>query len=122
MTVMQRISNDEFKPKAVLVPFPAYPAIMSKQVGSLTPDELASLPAIVEAYNAAKLAASEALDAYRIEEGRLWNEFTAALHAEHGMTDHPKASLLYAKAYEMGHSAGMSEVANYYVDLIELVR
>ena len=35
---------------------------------------------------------------------------------------HPKADLLYSKAYEMGHSAGYHEVWNIMQDLVELIK
>ena len=44
------------------------------------------------------------------------------LEAFYGMRGHPKAALLYGKAWEMGHHAGLQEVANYYDDLVELVK
>jgi hypothetical protein len=49
---------------------------------------------------------------YREEEGRLAGLFHDDLLAELGLTDHPKADLLYSMAWERGHSSGYSEVAN----------
>lgn len=38
-----------------------------------------------------------------------------------GLMDNPKASALYLKAYERGHSAGYEEVAGVFVDLKDLI-
>ena len=60
--------------------------------------------------------------AYKAEEQRLHAEFRADLEAEHNVTKNPKRDLLFAKAWDMGHSSGFSEVANHYADLVELIR
>jgi hypothetical protein len=64
----------------------------------------------------------EASKAYHTDRIRLDNEFKADLLADLGITNHPKADLLYSKAYEMGHSSGRSEVYNYALDLVELIQ
>lgn len=38
-----------------------------------------------------------------------------------GLLNNPKASALYSKAYERGHSAGYEEVAGVFVDLKDLI-
>lgn len=45
-----------------------------------------------------------------------------ALAKEHGLVNHPKLDLLYAKAWEHGHADGLSEVAYWFEDLAELVK
>jgi hypothetical protein len=60
--------------------------------------------------------------AYSAESGRLDGQFLSDLEEEHGMTGHPKAALLYGKAWQLGHSAGLGEVASYYEDLVDLVK
>ena len=50
------------------------------------------------------------------------SEFRAALLDELGITDNPKAELLYSKAWQLGHSCGYSEVASYAADLVDLIR
>jgi len=49
-------------------------------------------------------------------------EQKAHLASEYGVTGNHKLDLLYSKAYDMGHSGGFSEVANYFADLVELIR
>jgi hypothetical protein len=46
----------------------------------------------------------------------------AKLEAKHGLTGHPKADKLYALAWDMGHSAGYSEVEIYYDDMADLLK
>lgn len=64
----------------------------------------------------------DAWAAYHAESCRLSENFIKALEEEHGMTGHPKASILYSKAYERGHSSGLYEIANAYFDLLELAK
>lgn len=63
-----------------------------------------------------------ATQAYGQETARLEAQFRADLTDEYGMTGHPKADLLFSKAWQMGHSAGYGEVASYYDDLVDLVK
>lgn len=44
------------------------------------------------------------------------------LEEENDLVEHPKAGMLWSKAWEMGHSAGLSEVELYYNDLAELLK
>lgn len=81
-------------------------------------------------------AYADSLDAYEYElqnfkqnkaawytrSGELEAQFQKDLEAHYEMTGHPKASLLYSKAWERGHSAGLHDVACVYADLVELVK
>jgi hypothetical protein len=60
--------------------------------------------------------------AYRDEQFRITAAFRKSLEEEHGTVGHPKADLLWEKAWEDGHSGGYGEVLNYYIDLVELVK
>jgi hypothetical protein len=59
---------------------------------------------------------------YRNDEARLQQQFKMDLFSEHGVTGHPKAELCYAKAWEHGHAYGLSEVATYFEDFVELIQ
>jgi hypothetical protein len=48
-------------------------------------------------------------------------EFRHDLEVTYHMVGHPKADLLYGKAYQRGHSGGHSNVASEYADMVELV-
>jgi hypothetical protein len=63
-----------------------------------------------------------AAKAYHEDCTRLSAEFRADVLADLGITDHPKADLLFSKAYDMGHSSGFSEVYSYAQDLVELIQ
>ena len=69
-----------------------------------------------------KVALKAARQAYGAETARLEALFRSDLEDEHGMKGHPKADLLFSKAWSMGHSSGYGEVANYYDDLVDLVK
>lgn len=62
------------------------------------------------------------LEEYRNEDARMNALFRKDLEEECGMTGHPKADLLFDKAWDLGHSSGFNEVAIYYTDLVELVK
>lgn len=64
----------------------------------------------------------KARKAYREETGRLTQKFKEDLEREYGLVGHPKADLLYSKAWDIGHAYGFHEVANYYDELVELIR
>ena len=38
-----------------------------------------------------------------------------------GIEDNPKKDILYAKAYELGHSSGYCEILNVSLELLELI-
>lgn len=61
------------------------------------------------------------MKAYHEETWRLEAQLKTDLEQEFGTAGNPKADKLWAKAWEMGHSSGYSEVANYYSDLYELI-
>ena len=53
-----------------------------------------------------------------LADGAFERDLTEALN----LTGNPKASRLFWKAYELGHSAGLEEVAQVACDLADLVR
>jgi hypothetical protein len=122
MSTYERAAAGEYEPKIVIPERPREPAILRKAVKDLTPEEYASVPAVVAAFEAAKVEHAAARQAYSVEGGRLHTQFQADLEEEHGMTGHPKAAKLYAKASEDGHSGGLAEVASVYGNLVDLVK
>ncbi|CAM6054528.1 unnamed protein product [Sphagnum tenellum] len=58
---------------------------------------------------------------YRADTRRLINEFRVDLENEFGLTNHPKAELLFEKAWDRGHAGGFQEVYHHYDDLSELL-
>lgn len=63
----------------------------------------------------------EAFAAYQADIARLDKQFRVDLFAELGITNNPKRDLLFEKAWDMGHASGYEEVANYALDLVELI-
>jgi len=49
-------------------------------------------------------------------------DLRARLEEEWSMSDHPKRDTLWNKAWEHGHSSGLSGVRYWYEDLIELAK
>ena len=64
----------------------------------------------------------EAIKEYRAEIFSLENKFKEDLFAEYGVENNPKRELLYSKAWELGHSSGLNEVAIHFSDLVDLIQ
>jgi len=64
-------------------------------------------------------AAREPFDAYVALVNRV---FYAGLAYIYDVVDNPKFGKAYSIAYDRGHSAGYSEIANYFDDLVELIK
>jgi hypothetical protein len=60
--------------------------------------------------------------AARLEEERKVADFRDQLERSYGVEKHPKRDLLWAKAWELGHSSGLEDVEFYYADLVELIK
>lgn len=59
---------------------------------------------------------------YRAEESRIIGHFREACEKAFGMAGHPKAELLWKKAWEHGHANGYRDVLFYYDDFAEFLR
>ena len=60
--------------------------------------------------------------AYNDRSNVLEHQFKLDLIAEFGLTNNPKAEKCFALAWNYGHSAGYSEVYNYFSELVELIK
>jgi hypothetical protein len=76
----------------------------------------------LEAYEAAREGFQAARAAWAHKSLALERQFREDLEHYYEMVGHPKADLLYGKAYELSHSGGLEEIANTYSDLVELVK
>ena len=65
---------------------------------------------------------TEYLKNYNKDEKDRYEAFVNDLYDEFDVQNNPKKELLYAKAYEMGHSSGFSEIYNYFSELVDLIR
>ncbi len=112
----------EYTTKLVYPSKPVEPTVLRKRARELTEAELSSLAEVTRTHDAAKAAYEVARREYGLDSGRLTALLQSDLEAEYGVTGHPKAELLWSKAYERGHSAGMGEVINVWTDLVELIQ
>ncbi len=122
LSVRQKIDMNVYSPKT---PYPGAvrrPAYLSKKAYDLTVLEAASMKKDKEEYDAAVAAVAELRKAYQNEVRACEDQFKIDLEVEYGLVGHPKADLLFSKAWEMGHSSGFGEVLNYYDELSELVK
>ena len=62
------------------------------------------------------------LEHYHRENKRLQDEFCCDLIKKYEITHHPKANKLFEKAWEYGCSSGLSEVEDYFADLVEIIK
>lgn len=121
MTVRDKINAGDYETKLPYPMKPKNPSILNARVGSLSADELASIPKTKAAYEKEMAEYPALRAAYNADEARLLAQFKADLEAEYGVVGHPKADKLYALAWEHGHSAGLTEVVHYYEEFVELV-
>ena len=62
-----------------------------------------------------------AFDAYHAAEQAVYDNFKNDLFADLGISDNPRRHVLFAKAWERGHSSGLQEIYNVACDLVELI-
>lgn len=62
------------------------------------------------------------LQHYHKENKRLQDEFRQDLIQKYGLTNHPKSDKIFNKAWEYGCSYGLSEVEDYFIDLVDIVK
>lgn len=102
------------------VPFPASPRKPRLNMKA-SPAEVRAYADELEAYDVAMVRYREEVAAYYARNVALEAEFRHDLELEYHMVGHPKADLLYGKAWERGHSGGLQEVASAYSDMVDLV-
>ena len=121
MDVQRKIDNDEYNSTLPRAERPKEPLVLRKRAKELTRDEAESLPAVIEAYETAKLEFRDIETARREDEYRLWKLFRCDLEEQFGMEGHPKADMLYTKASEIGEGRGMMSIFDSYDSLSELI-
>lgn len=112
-----KLENNAYRNPEALPQAPRKP-LLSRMA---TPAEVRGFADRLEAYDQAKKQHREMQAAYYSRSVALESEFRIDLEAHFLMTGHPKADLLYGKAWQMGHAGGLHEVAACYADLVELV-
>lgn len=117
MTVWTKLEGNEYRNRA---PYPERPRKPSFSAMS-NAREMRAYADNLEEYDAALKLWRADVAAWNARSAALEAEFQRDLEVEYHMVDHPKAALLYGKAWEMGHSGGLHEVANCYANLVELV-
>lgn len=119
MTVWDKLNRSYYTTPSVSWPdTPTQPKIPRDP----TPSELRAIADELEQYENRLVEYKRAKTAYNQEVSSLEQEFRNDLEAYYDMTNHPKADRLYNKAWDMGHASGLLEVANYYENLVELVK
>lgn len=122
MSTYQKFIDGEYTNKAPYPTRPVEPTVLRKRARELTEAERDSLAEVSLAYENAKAAYDVARRQHGAESGRLNALLQSDLEAEYGVAGHPKADLLWSKAYDRGHAYGMGEVINVWTDLVELIQ
>ncbi len=102
------------------LPYPSRPKKPSKALITTAADAREYADAL-EIYESAHEAWLKASDMYNAETQRLRKQFVQDIEAHNGTLGHPKAGLLFDKAWEYSHSEGYRAVAETYSELAELL-
>lgn len=121
MSVIERIRVGHYKPTMEYPRKPVSPTILYTRVVDLSADEVASLLEVKATYEEEVRVYNEQRAIYNANNGGVVGDLQGDLEEEYGLVGHPKASKLFEIAYDMGHSGGMEDVANYYCHLSELL-
>lgn len=116
-----KLSENYYKTK---LPYPTKPKEPKTTVdlSKASDEEVAMVRAAMAKFKEEEVAYAARRNEYYEDEARLHAEFRADLEEENGMTGHPKADLLFSKAYDRGCSGGFDDVRSVYEDLVELVK
>ncbi len=118
--IKDKIENGDYASKLV------YPERLTKPkmpTFNVTPEVARKFADDLEAYNGSIDAVNAAKEAYRVDTNRLEREVLRAdLAASYGLVDHPKEKMVWDKAWEHGHSNGLSDVLYWYDEFADMVK
>jgi hypothetical protein len=117
MTVWTKLEGNEYRNRQ---PYPERPRKPSFSHMS-NAGEMRAYADSLEQYDGQLKLWRADVAAWNARSAALEAEFQHDLEVEYHMVGHHKAELLYGKAWQMGHSSGLHEVANCYANLVELV-
>lgn len=116
--IWKNLQNEVYVNKNVYPVRPLKPQIAL----TASPIEFRNHADLLDKYDEQMTAFRVELAHYHAVSAALESEFKSDLEVYFGVIDNPKCDLLYHKAWEHGHSAGLYEVANVYSDLVELIQ
>lgn len=123
-SVYEKIDSGHYYAPLTHVPVPSAPRAPSwhRKVNDVYPVESRAYAEALHAHESAsqRYKAAEAERTRR--QAELDAEFKRDVLARIGLADHPKADVLYALAYQRGHSHGHHDVLSEAEDLAELLR
>jgi hypothetical protein len=120
-SVAQKIYVEYYSPKTKFPTEPQKPNTVV-DVAIFSEAAIALIRAAAKSFDESSKKYLEDREAYWAECARVEAEFRSDLERENEMVGHPKADVLFAKAWERGHSSGFGEVLAAYEDLIVLVK
>lgn len=117
----QKMQDGHYKPKTGYPVKPYKPKLLSMKVEELTNGDLENIAMVKAKYNERMAEYEKLKDACYKEQNKVETQWFNDLMELAGVPkDHPFVVKLYNIAYERGHSAGHSEVAYWFFDLVEL--
>lgn len=126
MNIRQNIEDGKYENKVQIIGSSFPPKLLreleGKKVKEISEEEFKSLPKLRAEFEEQKKLYKESSGLYRKEEGRVIDLFENDCAEAEGVSDNPKRAALWGKAWEHGHSAGLSEVWIVYQDLAELIK
>lgn len=93
---------------------PTRPPLLSKSANDLTEEDLANLWHVKESFKTAQRQYGDDMALYREGERKSHEAFREALLDNYEIKPGPMADVLYSAAWDEGHHAGFSEVANVF--------
>lgn len=104
------------------LPYPMKPRKPTIDLKHATPVEIRAHADAIEDYDRAIEEWATKKDAYRADDARLKLKFRREVEEENNVkSTHPKAGILWNKAWDRGISEGLVGVLNAYEDLVELI-
>lgn len=122
MTLRDRIRRGDFRPNVEIIASPPTPELLQKPVAKMSDPEFQQLAQVRSDWERACAKARKSLrDHQRATENGV-EAFKEGLEREYGMTGHPKADLLFDKAWMARHEDGFESVMDWYADMLDLLK
>jgi len=119
-TIKDRIKADEFETK---LPFPRDEELEKHEKYQKLTKEILQLQARIQVLKSnMSILVSDMKWAWDKDQATLKTKFKEALEEAYGLQNHPKKNEIWQKAWDDGHSGGLTEVLNEYDEIAELVR
>ncbi len=126
MSIWDNIEAGKYKNALTLTGTSAKPKelrdLEKVEAGRLTDAQFAEMKRLRTAFEDQLHEFRKSHELYRIEEARLNTLFEDDCAEAEGLTNHPKRSAVWGKAWEHGHASGYSDVWHWYQEFAEIAK